>query len=101
VRIDIQENSLMALDTLLNALRARKPDVRLDQLEPLVWGRIAAARAPSDVGAALGWRTGVAAMMLTIGVLVGGTAAASAAQDISPFAVHSAYAPSTLLEGRH
>lgn len=92
---------MASLDTLLNALRAKKPDVRLDQLEPLVWGRIAAGRAPLEFGAALGWRAGVAAMMLTIGILIGGTAAASAAQDVSPFAVHPVYAPSTLLEGRH
>lgn len=92
---------MASLDTLLNTLRAKAPEVRLDQLEPLVWGRIAAARAPLDIGAGLGWRAGVAAMMLTIGVLVGGTTAASAAQEPSPFAVHSAYAPSTLLEGRH
>lgn len=88
------------LETLLGALRARKADVRLDQLEPLVWGRLAAS-AKHDFGAVLGWRTGFAAAMLTVGILVGGTAAASAAADSSPFAVHAAFAPSTLLEGGH
>lgn len=88
-----------SLDTLLTALRARKPDVRLDQLEPLVWGRMATARKTLEAGVTLGWRTSVAATMLTIGILVGGTAAANATQEASPFAVHSALAPSTLLEG--
>lgn len=100
VRNDTEENSPMTtLDTLLTALRAKKPDVRLDQLEPLVWGRVAAVRKTVEVGMTLGWRTSVAATMLTVGILVGGTAAANATQDASPFAVHSALAPSTLLEG--
>lgn len=86
-----------SLDNLLSALRAKSPDVRLDQLEPLVWGRIAAAQAPFDLGAALSWRSGVAAMMLSIGMMIGGAAAASATHEISPFAVQLAYAPSSLL----
>ncbi len=87
------------LDTLLAALRARRPDVPLDQLEALVWRRIEALR-QFEPATAMRWRTGFGALMLGLGMAAGGAAAASAAPEPSPFAVHAAHAPSTLLEGR-
>ena len=86
------------LDTLLTALRARRPDMPLDQLEPLVWRRIEAQQ-PTAPGGSFRWRTGFAALMLGLGMAAGGAAASSAAPEASPFAVHVAHAPSTLLEG--
>lgn len=85
------------LERLLSALRERPLERSLDQLEPRVWERIEGARI--EVGAIRGWRwqAGLAAMMLTFGVFAGGAAAARPESDFSPFALHAAYAPSTLL----
>lgn len=86
------------LERLLLALRERPLERRLDRLEPRVWERIEGAR--TEVGAIRGWRwqAGLAAMMLTFGVFAGGAAAAARPEsDFSPFALHAAYAPSTLL----
>ena len=84
------------LERLLSALRDRPLDHRLDQLEPRVWGRIEGPRI--RVGQPRGWRwqAGLAAVMLTFGVFAG-SAVARPESDLSPFAVHAAYAPSTLL----
>ncbi len=87
------------LSPLLAALRSKPLDTRLDQLEPHVWARIGRDQSPSQSGVWT-WRASVAAAMLTFGVFAGGAAAAKAALDPSPFALHSAYAPSTLLESR-
>ena len=86
-----------ALSPLLAALRAKPLDARLDQLEPRVWERIGREQSQAQ-GGLWRWRAGVAAAMLASGTLAGGAAAANAVADPSPFAVHSAYAPSTLLE---
>lgn len=81
---------------LLAALRSQPLDAQLDQLELRVWERIGRDQSPSQ-GGVWAWRAGVAAAMLTFGVFAGGAAAAKAGVDPSPFALHSAYAPSTLL----
>jgi hypothetical protein len=85
------------LEAMLAALRDRPADVHLDQLEPRVWARIGAI-ARSEGAHALRFRAALAAAMLGLGILAGG-AAASPVSELSPFAIHSAYAPSTLLEG--
>jgi len=36
---------------------------------------------------------------MIVGIVAGGAASATAEPEVSPFATHSAYAPSTLLEG--
>lgn len=86
-----------ALSPLLTALRSKPLDTQLDQMEPHVWKRIGRDQSQSQSGV-WSWRAGVAAAMLAFGVFAGGAAAAKAAVDPSPFALHSAYAPSTLLE---
>ncbi|MGE0743531.1 MAG: hypothetical protein AB7O98_19525 [Hyphomonadaceae bacterium] len=85
------------LERLFSALRERPLDRGLDQLEPRVWEQIEGAR--PDIGHTRAWRwqAGLAAAMLTFGVFAGGAAAARPENDFSPFAVHAAYAPSTLL----
>ena len=85
------------LSHLLAALRSKPLDTRLDQMEPSVWARIARDQSQSQSGV-WSWRAGLAAAMLAFGVFAGGATAAKAATDPSPFALHSAYAPSTLLE---
>lgn len=82
------------LSYLLAVLRSRALDARLDQLEPHVWVRIGRDQSQGGVWT---WRAGVAAAMLAFGVFAGGAAATKGAADPSPFALHSAYAPSTLL----
>jgi hypothetical protein len=86
----------MNLNTMFEALRTRPDGVRLGQLEAAVWRRIDAMREPER--GVWAWRTAMAAVVLSIGMVAGGGAAASARADLSPFAVHSALAPSTLLE---
>jgi hypothetical protein len=87
------------LDQLLSALNAAPTDRPLDQLEPAVWARIDEARRETPrVGGAWAWRAALAALMLTTGALASGVAAAQS-EDSSPFAIHAALAPSTLLEG--
>jgi hypothetical protein len=86
------------LDDLLAAWRQRHTQADLSQLEPRVWAAIAATRAP-DVAGLLGVRAALVAAMMITGVAAGAGAAASAAPaEASPFALHSPYAPSTLLE---
>jgi hypothetical protein len=85
------------LERLLLALRERPVDRRLDQLEPRVWERIEAARIVVGPTRSWRWQAGLAAVMLTFGAFAGGAAAARPESDFSPFAVHAAYAPSTLL----
>lgn len=84
------------LDSLLAALREHPLDPRLETLEPLVWSRIAAHR--PETPNIWAWRMTLAAAIMSAGALTAGVAAAKAPQT-SPFAIHSAYAPSTLLAG--
>lgn len=86
------------LNALLARLRAAPPDRRLDQMEPAVWARIEGARAAAPIAGAWGWRAALAALMLSMGAYVS-AAATAPAPDSSPFSVHAALAPSTLLEG--
>jgi hypothetical protein len=86
----------MNLDTMLEALRTRPEGGRLRQVEAEVWRRIDAKR--EQERGVWAWRTAMAAVVLSVGVVAGGGAAASVRGDLSPFAVHSALAPSTLLE---
>lgn len=86
------------LDELLKRLRAQPIDRRLDQLEPAVWARIDAARRAERVSAAWGWRSALAATMLTFGV-VSASLAGATPEETSPFAIHASLAPATLIEG--
>lgn len=85
------------LDDALSAWRERRPQADLSQLEPRVWAAIAAKRAP-DVAGLLSVRVAFVAVMMIAGVAAGAASSAAPA-EASPFAVHSPYAPSTLLEG--
>lgn len=86
------------LDRMFAALRDRPLDRSLDQLEPRVWGRIdVAAIKAAPPQTAWRWQAGLAAVMLTLGAFAGGAAVAGSESGSSPFAVHPAYAPSTLL----
>jgi hypothetical protein len=91
------ETMTVDLERLLLALRERPLDRRLDQLEPKVWEQIEAARMIVGPPRAWRWQAALAAVMLTFGAFAGGASAARPAIDFSPFAVHAAYAPSTLL----
>lgn len=84
------------LDDLLTAWRQRHTPADLSQLEPRVWAAIAATRAP-DVAGLLGVRAALVAAMMIAGVAAGAATSAAPA-EASPFALHSPYAPSTLLE---
>ena len=90
------------LDAAINKLREETDD-RLDQLEPLVWRRIEAARRGAAAGGALlPVRAGMTAAAFALGIAVGGTAAASAMaheKEISVFSMQPRLAPSTLLDG--
>lgn len=86
------------LDQLLSQLGAAPTDRRLDQLEPAIWARIDGSRRQTPRSAVWGWRAALAAVMLTTGAFASGVAAAQS-EESSPFAIHSALAPSTLLEG--
>ncbi len=86
------------LDRLMAEWRERPLSPPLDQLEPLVWARIAATRDGAASGV-LGFRAALVAVMMGVGVVAGGAAVATAAEDASPFAIHAALAPSSLLEG--
>lgn len=86
------------LDRLLNAWSARTGQADLSQLEPQVWARLD-AKERTAVSGVLGFRMALVASVMAIGVIAGGAASATAEPEVSPFATHSAYAPSTLLEG--
>ncbi len=85
------------LDDALSAWRERRAPADLSQLEPRVWAAIAATRAP-DVAGLLSVRAAFVAVMMIAGVAAGAASSAAPA-EASPFALHSPYAPSTLLEG--
>jgi hypothetical protein len=84
------------LDDALATWRERRHVADLSQLEPRVWAAIAAARAP-DVADLLSVRAALVAAMMLAGIAAGAASSAVPAQA-SPFALHSPYAPSTLLE---
>jgi hypothetical protein len=86
------------LDRMLTAWSARTFQADLSQIEPRVWARLSAKERTSPSGV-LGFRLALVASVMAIGVIAGGAASATAEPEISPFAMHSAYAPSTLLEG--
>lgn len=86
------------LDRMLTTWSGRAVGADLSQVEPQVWARLSAKERTSVVGA-LGFRAALIVSVLTIGVIAGGAASATAEPEVSPFATHSAYAPSTLLEG--
>jgi len=86
------------LDEMLVVWRRRASQEDLSQLEPRVWAAIAASRAP-EVAGLLSIRAAFVAAIMIVGVAAGAASNASPA-EASPFSVHSAYAPSTLLEGR-
>ena len=88
------------LDHNMERLRNLPIDSRLDQLEPAVWRRVGALRRGLSIGGVWGWRAALAVLMLSAGILTDGAATAKSAHEVSPFAVHSTLAPSTLLEGR-
>jgi hypothetical protein len=85
------------LDDALAAWRERRPQADLSQLEPRVWAAIAATRTP-DAAGLLSVRAAFVAAMMLAGIAAGATSSAAPA-EASPFALHSPYAPSTLLEG--
>lgn len=92
------------LDRTLAGLKTEPLDRRLDQLEPMVWARIAAA-GPERDGAwlFLPVRAAGVAMALVFGLALGGVAASEARaqrQEVAVFALDCHLAPSTLLEGR-
>lgn len=86
------------LDRLLAAWSARTAQADLSQFEPRVWARLGASDR-SSTRSVLGFRVALVASVMAIGVIAGGAASATAEPEVSPFAMHSAYAPSTLLEG--
>lgn len=86
------------LDRILAAWSARKTPTDLSQLEVQVWARLNATERTSVTGV-LGFRAALVASVMMIGVIAGGAASATAEPEVSPFAMHSVYAPSTLLEG--
>jgi hypothetical protein len=93
------EEPMSDLDRMLAAWSARTAPADLSQIEPNVWARLNARERPS-VSGALGFRAALVACVMIIGVIAGGTVSATAESEASPFATHSAYAPSTLLDGR-
>lgn len=86
------------LDRLLAAWSARATPADLSQVEPQVWVRLEAKERTAASGV-LGFRMALVAAVMATGVIAGGAASATAEPEVSPFATHSAYAPSTLLEG--
>jgi hypothetical protein len=85
------------LDRMLAAWSAGESRADLGQLEPQVWARLGATER-AVVADALGFRAALIASVMAVGVIAGGAASATAEPEVSPFATHSAYAPSTLLE---
>lgn len=86
------------LDRLLATWSTGTAQADLSQLEPQVWARLGASDRSLARGI-LGFRVALVASVMVIGVIAGGAASATAEPEVSPFAMHSAYAPSTLLEG--
>lgn len=92
------EEFMSDLDKMLTAWSGRDVGADLGQIEPHVWARLSVEEHTSASGV-LGFRAALVASVMTIGVIAGGAVSATAEPEVSPFATHSAYAPSTLLEG--
>lgn len=86
------------LDNLLRAWSERPVRADLTGVEAQVWAGVTAPDRTSTAGM-LGFRAALIASMMAMGVIAGGVASATAEPELSPFALHSAYTPSTLLEG--
>ncbi|GIK49856.1 MAG: hypothetical protein BroJett013_25530 [Alphaproteobacteria bacterium] len=91
------DRTIAKVDELLTRLRHVGPDRPLDQLEPLVWTRIAARRRNAAQPASWSWRASIAAAALAIGAAAGGAAAARPSSEFALFSAHAELAPSTLL----
>lgn len=90
------------LDELTARLQATPPERSLAGLEACVWSAIALRQRAILPVTIWGWRSAVAALLLTIGVVAGAaTAAQAASPELALFSSRAALAPSTLLgEGR-
>jgi hypothetical protein len=86
------------LELKLSQWAQHQADFPLSQLEPDVWARIDASRRKPGPSA-YHIRAAIAAAMLGLGVAAGGAVSFADEPDASPFALHAAYAPSTLLDG--
>lgn len=86
------------LEIKLSQWARRQADFPLSQLEPAVWARIDARRREQGPSV-FAFRAAIAAVMLGLGVAAGGAVGSADEPDTSPFALHAAYAPSTLLDG--
>lgn len=85
------------LDQLLTRLRDAETDHRLDELERRVWERIEGDRLEIARVGAWGWRVALATATLCVGIFAA-VPDGTRARASSPFAIHSSFAPSTLLE---
>lgn len=86
------------LDDLLMRSAALSADLSLDELEPLVWGRVDALRGER---LASQLRLGAVAMALVTGLTVGGVGAVAAPRppgDMTIFTVDAALSPLVRLE---
>lgn len=86
------------LDDLLMRSAALSADLSLDELEPLVWGRVDALRGER---LASQLRLGAVAMALVTGLTVGGVGAVAAPRprgDMAIFTVDTALSPLVRLE---
>lgn len=85
------------LEELAAQLMARTPEGPLTGLETRVWTRIAARQRALSSTAIWGWRSAAAALLVALGVIAGGAAAAHASPELALFSPRPALAPSTLL----
>lgn len=86
-----------SLEDLLVQLGKTPPDHALVGLEARVWGRITGRAREMSPAALWGWRSAAAALLLTLGLIVGGATGAQASADAGVFTTRAALAPSTLL----
>jgi len=86
------------LDKMLAAWSGRVVRADLSQIEPQIWARLSTNQRTSATRV-LGFRVALIASVMTIGIITGGAASATLEPEVSPFATHPVYAPSTLLEG--
>ena len=84
------------LEDLMAQLGKGPPDRALAGLEQRVWVRIAARQREASPVTLWGWRSATAALVLTLGLIVGGVSAQASA-DAGIFSTRAALAPSTLL----
>ena len=87
------------LERALHGLKVEPLDVRLDQLEPMVWARIERGR--ESAGFFLPVRAAAVLTALVLGVAIGGLGAGKVGaqrQEVAVFSPEPTLAPSTLLE---